>query len=38
MLGALGEVAMVIANADDPQAARDEVEPPLLALLEGLRA
>jgi hypothetical protein len=28
---------MVIANAADPGAARDEVEPPLLALLEGLR-
>jgi AcrR family transcriptional regulator len=38
VLGALGEAAMVIANAEDPQAARAEVEPPLLALLEGLRA
>ena len=38
MLGALGEAAMVIANSEDPQAAREEVEPSLLALLEGLRA
>jgi AcrR family transcriptional regulator len=36
MLGALGEAAMLIGNADDPAAARREVEPPLLALLEGL--
>jgi len=38
MLGALGEAAMLIANADDPERVRREVEPPLLALLEGLRA
>ena len=38
MLGALGEAAMVIANSDDPQRAREEVEPSLLALLDGLRA
>lgn len=38
ILGALGEAGMLIANADDPRAARAEVEPPLLALLEGLRA
>jgi AcrR family transcriptional regulator len=37
ILGALGEAGMLIANADDPKAARDAVEPPLLALLEGLR-
>ena len=37
MLGALGEAAMVIANADDPKAAREEVEPSLLSLLDGLR-
>jgi hypothetical protein len=36
-MGAMSEAALVIANADDPQAARDEVEPPLLALFEGLR-
>jgi AcrR family transcriptional regulator len=36
MLGALGEAAMLIGNADDPATARREVEPPLLALLEGL--
>jgi hypothetical protein len=29
---------MLIANAADPAAARAEVEGPLLALLEGLRA
>jgi len=38
MLGALGEAAMVIANADDPEAARREGEPSLLGLLDGLRA
>jgi AcrR family transcriptional regulator len=37
MLAALGEAALLIANADDPQAAREEVEGPLLALLEGLQ-
>jgi AcrR family transcriptional regulator len=38
MLGALGEAAMLIANADEPRRVREEVEPPLLALLDGLRA
>jgi AcrR family transcriptional regulator len=37
MIGAMTEAAMVIANADDHAAARRKVEPPLLALLEGLR-
>ena len=37
LIGAMAEAAMVIANAEDPQSARAEVEPPLLALLEGLR-
>jgi hypothetical protein len=32
------EASMMIANATDPKAARGEVEAPLLALLEGLRA
>jgi AcrR family transcriptional regulator len=36
LMGAMAEAAMVIANADDPAAARKEVEPPLIALLEGL--
>jgi AcrR family transcriptional regulator len=36
LLGAMGEAAMVIANSDDPAAARGDVEPPLIALLEGL--
>ena len=38
MLGAMGEAGMVIANADDAAAARAEIEPALLGLLEGLRA
>ncbi len=38
VLGALSEAAMLIANAVDARAAREEVEGPLLALLEGLRA
>jgi AcrR family transcriptional regulator len=37
LLGAMGEAGMVIANATDPEAARGEVEPALLGLLEGLR-
>ena len=37
LMGAMAEAAMVIANAADPDAARDDVEPPLLALLAGLR-
>ena len=37
LMGAMAEAAMVIANADDPVAARDEVGAPLLALLTGLR-
>jgi len=37
ILGALGEAGMLIANADDPKAAREEIEPPLLGLLDGLR-
>jgi AcrR family transcriptional regulator len=36
LMGAMAEAAMVIANAAEPAAARDEVEAPLLALLEGL--
>jgi AcrR family transcriptional regulator len=36
LMGAMSEAAMVIANAEDPAAARNDVEPPLLALLEGL--
>ncbi len=38
LLGAMGEAGMVIANAGDPEAARAEVEPALLGLLEGLRS
>lgn len=38
LLAAMGEAGMVIANASDPEAARREVEPALLDLLEGLRA
>ena len=36
LLGAMGEAAFLIAEADDPGAARREVEEPLLALLGGL--
>ena len=38
LLAALGEAGMLIANAEDPKKARAEVEPPIVALLEGLRA
>jgi AcrR family transcriptional regulator len=38
VLGALGEAAFVIANADEPESARREVEPALLSLLAGLEA
>jgi hypothetical protein len=37
LLGAMGEAGMVIANAADPKAARAEIEPALLGLLEGLK-
>jgi AcrR family transcriptional regulator len=37
LMGAMAEAAMLIANASDPDQARAEVEPPLLALLDGLR-
>jgi len=37
MLGAMGEAGMMIANASDPAAARAEVEPALLGLIEGMR-
>ena len=36
VLGGMGEAAMLIASADDPAAARREVEEPLIALVEGL--
>lgn len=36
LMGAMAEAAMVIANAEDPAAARNDVEAPLLALVEGL--
>jgi AcrR family transcriptional regulator len=38
LFGTLGEAAQVVANADDPAAAREEVERTLVSLLEGLRA
>lgn len=38
LLGAMVEASMLIADAADPAAARREVEGPLLALVEGLRA
>ncbi|HEV2062877.1 MAG TPA: helix-turn-helix domain-containing protein [Solirubrobacteraceae bacterium] len=37
LIAALSEAAMMLANADDPVAARREVEATLLVLLEGLR-
>ena len=37
LLAALGEAGMLIANADDPEAMRAEVETPLMTLLNGLR-
>ncbi|MCB0828594.1 MAG: TetR/AcrR family transcriptional regulator [Solirubrobacterales bacterium] len=38
LIGAISEAGMVIANADDPETARAEVESPLLGLLDGLQA
>lgn len=38
LLAALAEAALMIANADDPKAARKEAEDGLLELLEGLRS
>jgi AcrR family transcriptional regulator len=38
LLASLVEAAMLIANTADPEAAREEMEAPLLELLEGLRA
>ena len=37
-IGALGEAAMVLANAEDPKREREDVEATLLVLMEGLRA
>ena len=37
LLAALAEASLLIASADDPRAARAEVERTLLALLDGLR-
>ena len=36
LFGAMGEAGMLIANAEDPDATREEVEPALLTLLDGL--
>jgi AcrR family transcriptional regulator len=38
MLAAMGEAGMVIANAADPTAARRDIEPALIGLLDGLAA
>jgi AcrR family transcriptional regulator len=38
LLAALSEAALMIANAEDPAATREEVESALVELLEGLRA
>jgi hypothetical protein len=37
LLAAMAEAALMIANADDPKAARKEAEAGLTELLEGLR-
>lgn len=37
VFGALGEAALLIANAEDPRATRKEAEATALVLLEGLR-
>ncbi len=34
----MGEAGLMIAQADDPEAERAEVEPTLVALIDGLRA
>jgi hypothetical protein len=36
LLAAMGEAGIIVASADDPAATRLEVEPALLALLDGL--
>ena len=38
LLGALDEIAMLVARADDPAAARDEAAETLAGMVEGLRA
>ncbi|WP_040806088.1 TetR/AcrR family transcriptional regulator [Nocardia concava] len=38
ILSMLGEAAMFIANADDPEIARTRTEPVVMALINGLRA
>ncbi|MBA3358858.1 MAG: transcriptional regulator [Thermoleophilaceae bacterium] len=38
LLAAMGEAGLMIAQADDPEAERAEVEPTLVALIDGLRA
>ena len=38
LLGALDEAAMVVARADDPEEARDEMGRTIHRLLEGLQA
>lgn len=38
LLAAMAEAGLMVATASEPAAARERVEPPLLALLEGLRA
>jgi AcrR family transcriptional regulator len=38
LIGAMTEAALMIANAADPEAARREAEPALIALMAGLRS
>ena len=37
LVGAMAEAGMMIADSEDPEATRRQVEPPLLAMLAGLR-
>lgn len=38
LVAALGEAAIMVATADDPERARDEIEPALRSLIRGLAA
>lgn len=37
MMAAMGEAGLRVANSDDPERTRREIEPPLLAWIDGLR-
>jgi AcrR family transcriptional regulator len=38
LLGTMGEAGLVVANSDDPEATRVEMESALMAVLDGMRA